>query len=85
MTIKRFSITLENEIFNFIKVHEEGDNFYLYVLPNQTSKNGFFLTRQPNNGKWQIANRVLVVKEILQIEHKLISVLEERLNTLLAT
>jgi|GEM_PF-3688312 len=80
MNSNRFSITLENEIFNFIKVYEEGDNFYLYVLSNSTSKNGFFITRT-HTGKWQIANKVLVVKEILQIEHKLISLIEERLNT----
>lgn len=79
MTVNKFTITSGDDTFTFIRVNETINEFYLYVLPNDASKNGFFMN-QDNDGKWQIANKVLVLKEILQIEDKLSNMVEDHLR-----
>ncbi|MCB9047481.1 MAG: hypothetical protein H6550_15210 [Chitinophagales bacterium] len=79
MTRNRFTIEVNGETFHFIRVNEEGDRFYLYVLPNDSSKNGFFMT-QTNGEAWQIANKVLVMKSILLIEQELSELVAEKLG-----
>lgn len=68
--VSRFTVEVDKEIYNVIKVFE-GTDYYLYVLPNNVSKNGFFLAKN-NNSSWQLANKVLVSNDIIAIEAELI-------------
>lgn len=76
----RFDILASGEWFTCTKVRDEGDGFFLYVLPHRRNSRGFFMLKN-EEGQWHIPNRMMVEKAILDIEH----VIAEQLTTDIAS
>lgn len=75
----KFTIEYERNVYTIVKVFENTD-YYLYVLPNDSSSHGFFMKQNKENNRWELYNRVLVAKEIQDIEEELALLLERRLK-----
>ena len=74
----KFTITVAEDSFVILKVFEDVD-FYLYVLPNDKAKNGFFMTKN-SAGSWEISNKVLVANVILDIEQQIAETIRQELK-----
>lgn len=74
----KFTIRVGENIFTIVKVFEDVD-FYLYVLPNDKSKNGFFMTKNKND-TWEVSNKMLVSNDILVMEDQIVELITEELR-----
>lgn len=70
MTNNKFTVEARGEKFVVVKLYENEVDFSLYVLPHNKNLRGFFMTRG-NDGVWGIFSRMLVSREVLQIENEL--------------
>ena len=79
MAADKFTIETPAGKLLCVKVFTNTERYFLYILPHNSARKGFFMTRG-NRGDWEILYKILVDKSILEIEPSLSGMIEEALN-----
>ncbi len=74
----KFTVEIGESCFTVIKVFE-GKSYYIYVLPGEEGRKGFFMNMN-TAGDWELANRILVADDYRKLEARLSGAIKEKMN-----